>query len=65
MRRRISCLISCNFARMRSARVFRWIWNLPARVLVADEGEAQEIEGLRLAEPAPLAALCRKTSELD
>src|SRR6478735_10398097 len=33
--------------------------------LVADEGEAQEIEGLRLAEPAPLAALCRKTSELD
>jgi hypothetical protein len=33
--------------------------------LAADEGEAQEIEGLRLAEPAPLAALCRKTSELD
>ena len=33
MRRRISCLISCNFARMRSARVFRLIWNLPARVL--------------------------------
>jgi hypothetical protein len=33
--------------------------------LAADEGEAQEIEGLRLAEPVPLAALCRKTSELD
>jgi hypothetical protein len=33
MRRRISCLISFSFARMRSARVFRLIWNLPARVL--------------------------------
>src|SRR5262249_1595066 len=31
----------------------------------ADEGEAQEIEGLRLAEPAPLAALRREASELD
>src|SRR4029077_1919941 len=31
----------------------------------ANEGEAQEVEGLRLAEPAPLAALCRKASELD
>src|SRR5947208_8632508 len=33
--------------------------------LAADEGEAQEVEGLRLAEPTPLAAFCRKTSELD
>src|SRR4051794_33545362 len=33
--------------------------------LAADEGEAQEVEGLRLAEPAPLAAFCRKASELD
>ena len=31
----------------------------------ADEGEAQEVEGLRLAEPAPLAAFRRKASELD
>src|SRR5436190_14411289 len=33
--------------------------------LAADEGEAQEVEGFRLAEPAPLAALRRKASELD
>src|SRR6476619_7160845 len=33
--------------------------------LAADEGEAQEVEGFRLAEPTPLAALCRKASELD
>ena len=31
----------------------------------ADEGEAQEVEGLRLAEPAPLAAFRCKASELD
>src|ERR1700730_16269482 len=31
----------------------------------ADEGEAQEVEGLRFAEPSPLAALRRKSSELD
>ena len=33
--------------------------------LAADEGEAQEVEGFRLAEPSPLAALRRKASELD
>src|ERR1700732_2734233 len=33
--------------------------------LTADEGEAQEVEGFRLAEPTPLTALCRKASELD
>jgi hypothetical protein len=33
--------------------------------LAADEGEAQEVEGLRLAKPAPLAAFRRKASELD
>src|SRR6185312_4541372 len=31
----------------------------------ADEGEAQEVEGLRFAEPTPCAALCRETTELD
>src|SRR2546422_526464 len=31
----------------------------------ADEGETQEVEGLRLAEPMPLAAFRRKASELD
>src|SRR5262245_12961635 len=33
--------------------------------LSADEGEAQEVEGLRLAKPAPLAAFRRKASELN
>ena len=31
----------------------------------ANEGEAQEVEGLRLAEPSPLAALRREAPELD
>src|SRR5712691_4699606 len=31
----------------------------------ANEGEAQEVEGLRFAEPTPLAAFRRKASELD
>jgi hypothetical protein len=30
--------------------------------LAADEGEAQEVEGLRLAKPTPLAAFRRKAS---
>jgi len=33
--------------------------------LAADEGEAQEVEGLRLTEPTSLAAFRRKASELD
>src|SRR6476620_4340554 len=33
--------------------------------LAADASEAQEVEGLRLAEPASLAAFRRKASELD
>src|ERR1700682_2837583 len=33
--------------------------------LAADEDEAQEAEGLRLAEPAPLAVFRRMASELD
>src|SRR6516165_932086 len=33
--------------------------------LAADEREAQEVEGLRFAEPTPPAAFRRKTSELD
>src|SRR6516165_12220937 len=65
MRRRISCFISWSFARMRSPRVFRLIWNFPARVLPQDEGETQEVEGLRFAESAPLAAFRRKAPELD
>src|SRR6266568_9084325 len=36
----------------------------PAR-LAADEDEAQEAEGLRLTEPAPLAVFRRMASELD
>src|SRR5215204_1248556 len=37
----------------------------PRSGLAADEGEAQEVEGLRLAESLPLAALRCKASELD
>src|SRR5882724_12520051 len=33
--------------------------------LATDEGEAEEVEGLRLAEPAPLAVFFRRASELD
>jgi hypothetical protein len=33
LRRRSSCLITCNFARKRSGRDFRLIWNLPRRDL--------------------------------
>ena len=33
--------------------------------LATDEGKAQEVEALRLAEPAPQAAFCREASELD
>src|SRR5262245_2588507 len=33
--------------------------------LAADKGEAEEVEGLRFAETASLAAFCREASELD
>src|SRR3979409_2732234 len=36
----------------------------PFSGFATDEGEAQKVEGLRLAEPLPLAALCRQASEL-
>src|ERR1700730_6111036 len=65
MRRHISALIILSFARMRSRRVFRCSWNLPWRVLPQMKVKPQEVEGLRLAEPAPLAAFRRKASELD
>src|SRR3981081_1891867 len=39
--------------------------DFPCSGFATDEGEAQKVEGLRLAEPLPLAALCRKASELD
>ena len=37
----------------------------PLLALAADEGEAQEVEGLRLTEPLPLAAFRCKASEFD
>ena len=37
----------------------------PRAGLAANEGEAQEVEGLRFAEPTPLAAFRREASELD
>ena len=44
---------------MRSRAGLPWIWNLPDE-FAADEGETQEIEGLRFAEAAPLAALAAR-----
>jgi hypothetical protein len=38
---------------------------LAPTLLAADEDEAQEAEGLRLAEPAPLAVFRSTTPELD
>src|SRR5271167_1598976 len=64
MRRRSSALMSFSFARMRSRRVFRWSWKDPWRDL-PDEGEAQEREGLRFAEPASLAVDRREAAELN
>jgi hypothetical protein len=37
----------------------------PRTGFAADEGEAQEVEGLRLAEPSRFATFCCKASELD
>ena len=37
----------------------------PAARSSADEGEAQEVEGLRLAKPAPISSFRRKAAELD
>ena len=50
---------------MRSRRVFRLSRNLPWRDCAADEREAQEVEGLRFAEPALCAPDRRKAAELD
>src|SRR5262249_38251098 len=44
MRRRISVLIILSFARMRSARVFRLIWNLPARVFPQMKVKARKLK---------------------
>ncbi len=38
---------------------------LPTAVAFTDEGEAEEVEGLRLSEPALSASIRRKAAELD
>src|ERR1700688_4460752 len=58
-------LIFRSFACMPARLVFRWRWDLARAGRAAEEGEAQEVEGLRLAKPAPLSAFRRKASELD
>jgi hypothetical protein len=45
-------LISRSLARMRSRRVFRFNQEAAPTALATDEGEAQEVEGFRFAEPA-------------
>jgi hypothetical protein len=62
MRRHISSLIFLSFARMRSRWVFPFDLEFVLASFAADEGEAQEVEGLRLAKPAPVAAFRRKAA---
>jgi hypothetical protein len=50
---------------MRSRRVFPFEKELAAPRLATDEGEAQEVEGLRFAQPAPLAVRRSMAAELD
>ena len=64
-RRRNVSLTSRSLARSRSRRVFRRSWNLPFRVRPADMGEAQKVEGLRLAMAALAAVSRRIAAELD
>ncbi len=62
---RSSSLITVSFAWTRSRRLFLWIRNLPWRDLPLDEGEAQEVEGLRLAKTPPFAVGRRMAAERD
>ena len=63
MLRRNSCLMACNFACMRSRRDFDL--EFAPTSFAADKDEVQEGEGLRFAEPAPLAVFRREASKLD
>ena len=65
MRRRSSCLMACNFSRIRSRRDFRLIWNLPRRVLLQIKTKPRKVKVSGLLKPAPLAVFRRKSSELD
>jgi hypothetical protein len=61
MRRRSSPLISWSFIRMR----FSPEKDTALAGFAADEGKAEEIEGLRLAETTLSASGCRAAAELD
>ena len=50
---------------MRSLPDFRLSWKWPRRRLAADEREAQESEGLRLAEPTLIACDRSEAAKLD
>ena len=65
MRRRSSSLISWSFVRMRSRRVLPLEQEVALTGFAADEGKAQEVEGLRFAEPALRASGRRVAAELD
>src|SRR5438094_10610480 len=61
MRRRSSRFTAFNFAPARLAPDLE----LASSGSAADKGEAEEVEGLRLAEPPPPAVVHREASELD
>ena len=65
MRRRISSLIVLSFARMRSRRVFRLIWNLPRRVLPQMKVKPRKLKVSGLPSPRRLRLFRREASELD
>src|SRR5690349_14870859 len=65
MHRRKLSLISRSFARMRSARVFRLIWNLPARVLPQMKVKPRKLKVSGLPRPRRLRRSAAKASELD
>ena len=65
MRRRSSCLMSTTSLPHTVASGLRFDLEFTPASFAADEDEAREGEGFRLAEPAPLAVFRRKSSELD
>jgi hypothetical protein len=54
MLRRNSCLMACNFARMRSRRDFRLIWNFPRRVLLQIKVKPRKVKVSGLPSPRRL-----------
>src|SRR5262249_2231392 len=65
IRRRSSSLTALSLARMRSRRDFPPKLELALARPPADENEAQDLEGFRLAEPALRSSSRRKAAKLD